>query len=198
MTIPEDERLSPDPDAERRLHTEVYFLAVSIRRVLLFHDAISKQIADPGLAEARQAFVAAAPEAKDFRDFFEHLDEYLLGQGRAQQAGQIADRVSPVLNLSWGAPNVVVRFGDAALDVTEAGLAAVTLAETTSEIWERHLDAVRKRSVPPPADDGIQRMLEVTQSTSTVIGSEEEGYVVTTGVLLDVSVRTARADETSG
>ena len=31
--IPEAERLERDPNAERRLHTEVYFLALAIRRV---------------------------------------------------------------------------------------------------------------------------------------------------------------------
>src|SRR5689334_14328345 len=50
--IPEGERLDPDPEAERRLHTEVYFLALAIRRVLLFHEAISEQISDTRLAQA--------------------------------------------------------------------------------------------------------------------------------------------------
>jgi hypothetical protein len=37
--------------------------------------------------------------------------------------------------------------------------------------------------------------LQVTTSTSTVIGGEDEGYIVTTGVLLGVDVRLARPDE---
>lgn len=193
--IPNGERLEPDPEAERRLHTEVYFLALSIRRVLLFHEAISKQISDARLSQARASFVAAAPEARDFRDFFEHLDEYLLGSGRAQREGRIAGRISPVLRLRWGHANVVVDFGGATLDVTAAGAAAVKLAEATGEVWEQYLDKAREKATEIPPDDGVQRMLELTQSTSTVIGSEDEGHVVTTGVLLGVEVRPARPDE---
>lgn len=195
LHIPKDERLEHDPDAERRLHTEVYFLALSIRRVLLFHEAISKQISDARLSLARANFVAAAPEAKDFRDFFEHLDAYLLGSGRAQREGQIAGRISPVLRLRWGHANVVVDFGGATLDVTAAGAAAVKLAEATGEVWEQHLDAARGKMTEGPPDDGVQHVLELTQSTSTVIGGEDEGHVVTTGVLLRVNVRPARPDE---
>ncbi len=35
----------------------------------------------------------------------------------------------------------------------------------------------------------------LTTSTSTVIGGEDEGHVVTTGILLGVNVRPARPDE---
>jgi hypothetical protein len=90
------------------------------------------------------SFVAAAPEAKDFRDFFEHLDEYLLGSGRAQREGRIAGRISPILRLRWGHANVVVDFGGATLDVTAAGAAAVKLAEATGEVWEQCLDKARE------------------------------------------------------
>lgn len=193
--IPEGERLEHDPDAERRLHTEVYFLALAIRRVILFHEAISEQIADTRLAQARAAFVAAAPQAKDFRDFFEHLDEYLLGLGRAQREGRVAGRISPILRLRWGQANVVVDFGGATLDVTAAGEAACELAETTGEVWEEYRDRALRRTADEPPEDGIPRVLEVTTSTSTVIGGEDEGYVVTTGILLGVDVRPARPDE---
>jgi hypothetical protein len=193
--IPEGERIKPDPEAERRLHTEVYFLALSIRRVLLFHEAISKQIRDARLAQARATFVAAAPQAKDFRDFFEHLDEYLLGAGRAQQEGRVAGRISPILRLRWGQANVVVDFGGATLDVTAAGEAAVKLAEATETVWEEDRDKARTKTAEEPCDDGVTRMLEVTTSTSTVIGGEDEGHIVTTGILLGVNVRPARPDE---
>lgn len=193
--IPEGELLEHDPDAERRLHTEVYFLALAIRRVLLFHEAISKQISDARLAQARATFVAAAPQAKDFRDFFEHLDEYLLGSGRAQQERRVAERISPILRLRWGNANVVVEFGGATLDVTAAGEAAVKLAEATAKVWEEYRDKALKKPAEEPPDDGVRRTLEVTMSTSTVIGGEDEGHTVTTGILLGVNVRPARPDE---
>lgn len=37
--------------------------------------------------------------------------------------------------------------------------------------------------------------MEVTTSTSTVIGGEDESYMITTGILLAVNVRVARPDE---
>jgi hypothetical protein len=49
-----------------------------------------------------------------------------------------------------------------------------------------------------PPDDGVRRVLELTQSTSTVIRTEGEGHVVTTGVLLGVEVRPARPGEIQG
>jgi hypothetical protein len=51
------------------------------------------------------------------------------------------------------------------------------------------------RRLEDPPDDGLPRILQVTTSTSTVIGGEDEGYIVTTGVLLGVDVRLARPDE---
>lgn len=194
--IPEGERLEHDPDAERRLHAEVYFLALAIRRVILFHEAISEQISDTRLAQARAAFVATAPWAKEFRDIFEHLDEYLLGAGRAQQKGRIAGRISPILRLRWGQANVVVDFGGATLDVTAAGEAACKLADATGNVWEEYRDKALTTTGEEPPDDGVPRIVEATTSISTVIGGEDEGYVVTTGILLGVDVRPARPDET--
>jgi len=68
------------------------------------------------------------------------------------------------------------------------------LAETTGKIWEEYREALKTTEEEPP-DDGVPRILEVTTSTSTVIGGEDEGYMVTTGILLGVNVRLARPDE---
>ncbi len=75
---PNEQEKQDDPDAERRLHADVYFLALAIRRVLLFHDVFTKQVDDKRLRQARTKFNASAPKAKELRDFYEHLDEYLL------------------------------------------------------------------------------------------------------------------------
>ncbi len=114
----------------------------------------------------------------------------MLGSGRAQRKGRVADRISPILRLRWGQANVVVDFGGATLDVTAAGEAACKLAETTGKIWEEYREALKTTEEEPP-DDGVPRILEVTTSTSTVIGGDDEGYMVTTGILLGVNVRLA-------
>src|SRR3954452_17447033 len=73
-SLNDDERRD-DPDAERQLHADVYFLALAIRRVLLFHDLLAKQVTDPRLTAAREAFNKNAPDATTLRNFYEHLDE---------------------------------------------------------------------------------------------------------------------------
>jgi hypothetical protein len=95
-----------------------------------------------------------------------------------------------------GQANVVVDFGGATLDVTAAGEAACKLAEATGEVWEEYRDKALKTTGEEPPDDGVPRILEVTTSTSTVIGGEDEGYMITTGILLGVNVRLARPEET--
>jgi hypothetical protein len=87
---PIEQQRREDPGAERRLHADVYFLALVVRRVLLFHDAFAKLTQDPRLAQARATFEKRAPNVKRLRDFYEHLDDYLL------------DSPKKVLLTSWG------------------------------------------------------------------------------------------------
>jgi hypothetical protein len=186
---PEAAEADKDETAESQLHVDVYFLALAIRRVLRFHDAIAKQIDDPRLAAAREQFQKTAWPAKDFRDFWEHLDEYLVGTGRRQASGEVSGRISPVLYLRWDADNVAVRFGDTTMDITVAAQAASELAGVTGDVWEECLEQTRGSSQEePPTDDGIDRWLQVRKSISTVIGGPDEGLQVSTGVLRDVRV----------
>lgn len=129
---------------------------------------------------------------RHFRDFFEHLDDYLVAGERRHK--RLPGRVSPVLHCRWDCSNVVVRFGEDRMDVTLAAQAAVDLAEVTSAVWEQQLEASRESRAPPP-DDGIPRMLVIRQSISTVIGGPDDLPEVMTGVLQDVHVREMTSDE---
>lgn len=113
---PNEQQKREDPDAERRLHADVYFLALAIRRVLLFHDVFAKQVDDERLRRLRAKFDANAPKAKELRDFYEHLDEYLLD--RPAKHVKFAGRAAPVLLCRWDCDNVIVRFGEREIDVT--------------------------------------------------------------------------------
>lgn len=177
-----------DKGAESQLHMDVYFLALAIRRVLRFHEAIAKQIHDERLGAARERFQKTAWPAKDFRDFWEHLDEYVVGTGHRQRSGEVVGRISPVLHLRWDADNVVVRFGDTAMDITVAAQAAIKLAEETEDVWEKWLDKNKPSPSDPPADDGATRWLQLRKSVSTVIGDQNHAYQVSTGVLREVRV----------
>jgi hypothetical protein len=194
---PNEQEKREDPDAERQLHADVYFLALAIRRVLLFHDAFAKQVDDERLRRARAKFDAQAPNAKELRDFYEHLDEYLLDSPAKHV--KIPGRTAPVLLCRWDCDNVVVRFGALVIDVTLAATAAVELGKTSEAVWSEQMDRIKSENPsadPPPADDGIPRVLELTMGASTIIGGDDEAHKIHTGVLLGVQVRELDAEET--
>ena len=179
-----------DPDAERRLHADVYFLALSIRRVLLFHDVLAEHVEDARLRHARGKFDASAPKAKELRDFYEHLDEYLLDSPRKHV--KFEGRAAPMLHLRWDCDNVVVSFGECEVDITLAAVAVIELGRESEALWNEHLERLKRENLslePPPTDDGIARVLAVTMGVSTTIGGEDEGHIKHTGVLLNVEVR---------
>jgi hypothetical protein len=187
---PNEAEKREDPDAERQLHADVYFLALAVRRVLLFHDAFAKQVEDERLGQARVRFDAQAPDAKQLRDFYEHLDEYLLDSPAKHV--KIPGRSAPVLLSRWDCDNVVVRFGPLKVDVTLAAVAAIELGKASEAVWSEHIELVKGANPspePPSSDDGIPRMLELTMGASTIIGGEDEGHVIQTGTLLGVRVR---------
>lgn len=194
---PHPDEKRDDPDAEWQLHCDVYFLALAIRRVVLFHDLFSRGSGDARLKAARRVFDQAAPSAKALRDFLEHLDEYLLDSPRKHM--NFPGRAAPVLRLRWQADNVLVLFGPYEVDVTLAAVAAIELGRATTEVWEEHLAAAlaaRSHDEPPDRDDGVPRVLELTMGRSTIIGdaSEREPEIVT-GTLLAGQVRDATAQE---
>jgi hypothetical protein len=195
---PNKEEQRDDPDAEEQLHADVYFLALAVRRVLLFHDLLANRVADPRLAEARATFSKAAPNAKGLRDFYEHLDEYLLDDPKKHR--KIPGRAAPILLLRWGSDDVVVAFGPLRMDVTLAAVAAIELGKASEAVWSDHLEQVKGQqpeATPPARDDGVPRMFEVSLGVSTIIGDEDEWGQVHTGVLLGTRVREATADEIS-
>ena len=122
-----------DPDAERRLHADVYFLTLSIRRLLLFHGLLATHVQDPRLHQARAKFDVGAPKAKELRDFYEHLDEYLLDSPRKHV--KFEGRAAPMLHLRWDCDNVVVSFGERELDITLAVIAAIELGRESEALW---------------------------------------------------------------
>jgi hypothetical protein len=193
---PDKDQRREDAYAEQQLHADVYFLALAVRRVLLFHDALAKQVDDPRLRAAREIFLAVAPDAQLFRNFYEHLDQYLLDDPGKHV--KIPGRVAPVLRSRWDSDNVVVSFGPLRMDMTLAATAAIELGKVSELVWNEHLDRIKgeqPRQAPPPTDDGIPRKMEVTLGVSTIIGGDDEYPQIQSGVLLDVRVREATAVE---
>lgn len=191
---PNEEEKQEDPDAEPTLQAEVYFLCLGIRRILLFHDLFEKKTSDPRLTEARAEFEAAAPNAKRFRDFFEHLGEYLLDT--PSKHVKFPGRAAPRLQSYWDCDNVLVVMGPHDMDVTLAAVAAIELGEASGAVWDEHMKRSRaEQSTLPPPDDGVPRVIELTFGRSAIIGTPESPPEVTSGVLLAVRLREADREE---
>jgi len=181
-------------ETEAQLHTDVYFLVLATRRVLLFHEAIAKRIPGaPRLTEAKRRFEASAPHIEDLRNFFEHLNNYLLATKERHK--RLPSRVSPVIHCRWDRSNVVVRFGTDSMDVTLAAQAAIELADATAPVWDEHLQRAKEPAGEPPPDDGVRRMMVLRQSISTVIGSPDDMPEVMTGVFRGFELREMTPEE---
>src|ERR1700722_4066874 len=141
---PDEKERHDDPDAERRLHADVYFLALAIRRVLLFHDIFAKHVDDERLQAARAKFDASAPNAKELRDFYEHLDEYLLDSPRKHV--KFPGRAAPVLYSRWSRDDVVVSFGERDINITCAAVAAIELGRESEALWIEHLERIKRQN----------------------------------------------------
>lgn len=193
---PNEDEKREDADAEQQLHADVYFLALAVRRVLLFHDTLAKQVDDARLREAREKFTAAAPKTREFRNFYEHLDQYLLDD--PDKHVNIPGRVAPVLLSRWDCDNVVATYGSLRMDVTLAAVAAIELGKASEVVWNEHLDRLKREQPeedPPPTDGSIPSKLEVTMGVSTVIGGDDEFAQIHMGVLFGTRVGEATAEE---
>jgi hypothetical protein len=191
---PNESQRREDPAALGELQSEVYFLSLAIRRVVLFCDALEDQVSDRDLRRARDRFKQRAGDSVALRNILEHLDEYLLDRP-GKHIKEFEGRVSPVLVSLWEYDNVFVAIGAGRIDITAAAAEAVALAKAAHGVWELHIDLHRCESDIPP-DDGVVRMIEVKSSVAAVIEGEDENSArVEVGVLREVGIREATQAE---
>jgi hypothetical protein len=124
---------------EGRLTWEAHLLVIAIRQLLRTQEAFLKETGDHRLVKARAEFDAAVPHAKDFRDFLEHLDRYLRGEGNLQKAGAVATGVDLVVDWGRQTGRVTLRLDEHLLDLGDAAEAAHALAEVTAAVWFEHV-----------------------------------------------------------
>lgn len=83
----------PDPDGWARQMiqraTDLDLLVVLLHRFQRFAELVNRTWSSGRLVESLDAFAAAAPHLKEIRDTQEHWDEYRLGVGRRQRAGEL-------------------------------------------------------------------------------------------------------------
>lgn len=131
-------------EASRRLRFEGHFLVAAIRQLLRSQEAHLRVTGDQRLRDARAAFDAAVPDAKDFRDFLEHLDEYALGTGKLQRSGDVSEEPNFAIVATRPGGPVRLQFDERELDLGEAAEAALRLADVTQQVWSDSLTAFLK------------------------------------------------------
>jgi hypothetical protein len=105
-----------------------------LERYCRFAECVGLRL-EPFQRNARAVFDAAVPHAKVFRDFLEHLDEYLRDRGHRQLDGTVPLGQEMQVAHDRATGRVTLRFGDHELDLDEASEAALALAEVTAEVW---------------------------------------------------------------
>jgi hypothetical protein len=192
---PNESQHREDPDAFSELQSEVYFLSLAIKRVVLFCEALEEQVSDPELHRARDGFRRRAGDSVLLRNILEHLDEYLLDRpGKHLKAFE--GRVSPILISMWEYDNVSVAIGEEQIDITAAAQEAIVLAKAGLAVWERHIDLHHNKAGIPTDDNGVVRMIELRSSVAAVIeGEDENSAKVEVGVLREVGIRRATEAE---
>lgn len=152
-------------DSFDRLRADVYMLFMAIRHVYRYAERFEEFSDDPRVDRAREKFLRKAPEAKNLRDFLEHLDEYAIGEGRMQRRKELDERdgsVAFVLGEEIEAQDeIYVVLGHNFVPVKTAAHAAIELAERLSEIqhdeWRAFLDLLPELSDTEMAEMGFEQ-----------------------------------------
>jgi hypothetical protein len=149
-------------DSFDRLRADVYMLFMAIRHVYRYAERLGELSRDPRIDRARQKFLRKAPEAKNLRDFLEHLDEYAIGEGRMQRKKQL-DQSHKSVAFVLGEQiqpedEIFVVLGQNFVPVKTAAHAATELAERLTEVqhdeFRTFLDALPELSDAEMAEFG--------------------------------------------
>jgi len=190
---PEDPNV---PSVLDQLHVHAYYLVMAIKRVLRFTSSLAKTTQDQRLYALRDDYVRKFSSFEIIRDYYEHLDAYTLGEGKHQRgdAPKLAAPIAPLLKSSWHTDDVIVDLGGESLNLTAAGWFAQELAKTAESIYEEHIDRNLPREDIPP-QDGRARTFYLVQAPTSQLGSDDEGFMVTTTKLRHVGTRLATPEE---
>lgn len=107
---------------ERRITDSVFFV-IALRNVRLALRRLFQLDAAPGYAAAiMTTFDEAVPSIDAIRHALEHYDEYVLGKGKAQKAGQFSDWTFGLEDLQ---DQTVFRLGELSVEVERSYNAAL-------------------------------------------------------------------------
>jgi hypothetical protein len=126
------------PAAHHRLRYESYFFLAAVRQLLRVSEAYLARTKDQRLTDALDAFCKAVPDAVNFRDWAEHLDEYFAGVGWMQKGKEAQVAGDATLDIECAGDRVVLRFDGRKLDLGDTEAAAQQLAAVASSVWMDH------------------------------------------------------------
>jgi hypothetical protein len=143
-------------DSFDRLRSNIYMLFMAIRHVFRYAERFDELSDDPRIDRARQKFLRKAPEAKNLRDFLEHLDEYAIGEGRMQRQERMDPRHKKLMfalgDQIQEEDEVFVVLGNDFVPVKTAAHAAMELADRLTEVQQDEMRAFRN-ALPALSDE---------------------------------------------
>lgn len=119
-------------EPSQRLDFDVHFLLVAIAHVHRYAERVNRLTGDERTRAALDAFAAAVPGVVALRDYVTHLDDYLLGDGRFQEA--VGPEPSLVHAIMQPTGRVHVYFGPVTVDLEDAAAASGDLAVVAREV----------------------------------------------------------------
>lgn len=127
-----------------RMRMDTHLLLVGVGALLKLARRFAKLTGDARVDKAERAFFSVAPQAKHFRDVFEHADDYVLGEGRLQQDGTLpVDEQQIGVELTGPEPDdeIEIVLDSWRLPLKALAAAAIQLAPELDAVWRDHAKA---------------------------------------------------------
>jgi len=112
-----------------RWFTSAHLLLISIRNVLLFSDLLVKLEPRDEVAQQVRDFDHLVVNARDFRNFLEHFDDYARGEGKRQHTLPTPEDLGG-MKLGDHVLSLTYTFGGLDLNLETACTGAILMAQT--------------------------------------------------------------------
>ena len=120
--------------------SDAFFLLIAVGHILRNLTRFIALTNDDRLVEANRTFESQFPDAKGLRDVLEHLDEYVLGEGKRQ--GEVAPdprRALPFAVEGPDASDLVLCLGHWSVQVKRMADSAVQMAALIEDVRRERL-----------------------------------------------------------
>ncbi len=135
------------------LGIDVHFLLIAVHHILSYQESYLKLTDDERLKEGLKQFNNTAVDSMYLRNMLEHLDKYVVGEGRHQDQVQgMPHHLQPTFFEAGRRPESDFDFvlGGYSIPVKATASAAIKLGELLEVVWMDHfghLKSARSRKV---------------------------------------------------